>query len=382
MPAAGQGSQGPAPTVGGSPASGFPPTSSGFTPPAAGFPPTPSGFTPQDRELLARSVQEISRGQAAMASRIAEELREIYRNLDLRPQIIPVPMVPPAVPSAPQAMMPQVSRAAWQSLAGVPPGLETAGIPRFAREEDLQEPKAGGGERGWEEGFAGLEPLPEDLEEATLEAAQPGVAQGGAPAAPVAPAEGAPEASSAKEGKPGATAAGDSSTRTGAAGRKGGLRRELKDYLARMREKLDGGVGKAGEAEKPAQGSAETAAPEAQATPAGPPELPSAEGPLALLEELGEYLPKRNPERRKNVFMRSDARMKLEYLKSRLDGRRGIKQTIEEGYAPAASSDPVTLQKVADAFIFIKELAGHYPDPSVGTMMQSKVDSILRRIKG
>jgi hypothetical protein len=39
------------------------------------------------------------------------------------------------------------------------------------------------------------------------------------------------------------------------------------------------------------------------------------------------------------------------------------------------------LQKVADAFIFIKDLAGYYPDRSVGTMMQSKVDSILRRIK-
>jgi hypothetical protein len=29
----------------------------------------------------------------------------------------------------------------------------------------------------------------------------------------------------------------------------------------------------------------------------------------------------------------------------------------------------------------MKELAGYYPDRSVGTMMQSKVDSILRRIR-
>jgi hypothetical protein len=79
--------------------------------------------------------------------------------------------------------------------------------------------------------------------------------------------------------------------------------------------------------------------------------------------------------------MRSDARLKLDYLKSRLEGHKGIMQKIQADYSPGASTGSVSLQKVADAFIFIKELAGHYPDPSVGTMMQSKVDSILRRIK-
>jgi hypothetical protein len=149
----------------------------------------------------------------------------------------------------------------------------------------------------------------------------------------------------------------------------GGTRQKLKDYLDKVREKL----------EAPLPG-ANAAAPDS-----GPPEAmpaaPSAEGPLALLEELGEYLPKREPERRKNVFMRSDARMKLDYLKSRLEGHKGIRQRIEQDYSPDSSTGSVSLQKVADAFIFIKELAGHYPDPSVGTMMQSKVDSILRRIK-
>ena len=79
--------------------------------------------------------------------------------------------------------------------------------------------------------------------------------------------------------------------------------------------------------------------------------------------------------------MRSDARLKLDYLKSRLEGHKGIKQKIEDSYGPGRSADSVTLQKVADAFIFIKDLAGYYPDRSVGTMMQSKVDSILRRIR-
>jgi hypothetical protein len=165
----------------------------------------------------------------------------------------------------------------------------------------------------------------------------------------------------------------------------------LKDYLAKVREKLEKPPGVAAAkpvapAEKPVPPAAK---PAAQGAPAGKtgeplPAAPPIEGPLALLEELGEYLPKREPERRKSsAFMRSDARMKLDYLKSRLEGHKGIMQKIKESYAPAAAADEgsVSLQKVADAFIFIKELAGHYPDPSVGTMMQSKVDSILRRIK-
>jgi hypothetical protein len=161
-------------------------------------------------------------------------------------------------------------------------------------------------------------------------------------------------------------------------------RRQLKDYLARVRERL----------ERPQAAGASVKAdipvglrPAGEEKPAGPPvepppPIPSTEGPLALLEELGEYLPKREPERRKgNAFMRSDARMKLDYLKSRLEGHKGIMHKIQEDFAPGASEGPVTLQKVADAFIFIKDLARYYPDPSVGTMMQSKVDSILRRIK-
>ena len=316
-------------------------------PPAEASP----GFTPRERELLLQSVREANRSQAAMAGRIADEIRQIYRNLDLRPQIIPVPMPPIVAAPMPQAMMPQAPlQPAWQ---GVPPGLETAGIPRFARDEELPEEQQGG-EAGWAQGFAGLEPLPEEAAET--------------------PAEGTPEGAGKTEGKP------------EDAGRKGGLRQQLKDYLARMRQKLEEPRKKAEDAGKvpgtPPSGDAAPEAPEAQAASGGAPGLPTAEGPLALLEELGEYLPKRIPERRKNVFMRSDARLKLEYLKSRLDGRQGIKQKIEASYTPEASSDPLTLQKVADAFTFIKELAGHYPDPSVGTMMQSKVDSILRRIKG
>jgi len=258
-------------------------------------------------------------------------------------------MPPIVVAPIPQVVMPQPIPQP-QGQAGVPPGLETAGIPRFVREEELpEEPEPGAPEESWEEGFAGLEPL----------AAQPGMDAGA-------------EADSPAGAKPGDD------------------RQALKDYLAEVRNKLQAPGAKAGipagprpgmepGAEAGAKAGAEAGAQTAADQPlAG---VPTAEGPLALLEELGEYLPKRQPERRKNVFMRSDARLKLDYLKSRLEGHKGIKQKIEDNYAPRGSADSVTLQKVADAFIFIKELAGHYPDPSVGTMMQSKVDSILRRIK-
>ena len=58
----------------------------------------------QDRELLAQSVREAVRSQEAMAGRIADELREVYRNLDLRPQIIPVPMPQVMVPQGPASL--------------------------------------------------------------------------------------------------------------------------------------------------------------------------------------------------------------------------------------------------------------------------------------
>jgi hypothetical protein len=308
---------------------------------------------------LAQSVREAARTQEIMAGRIADELREVYRNLDLRPQIIPVPM--------PQIVVPQpTGTPAW---GGVPPGLEIAGIPRYAREEELPlEPEAGAEKEEWEEAFTGLEPFPEEL----------------AGEEPEERRKGPPDRRTGKAERREATV----ERRQGPPDRReeSAERRKLKDYLAKVREKLEGpptspGFAPAAPADKPA-----VAAPPAGKPAAQPPTsaTPSIEGPLALLEELGEYLPKREPERRKSsAFMRSDARMKLDYLKSRLEGHKGIMQKIQDSYgpAPAPVEGSVSLQKVADAFIFIKELAGHYPDPSVGTMMQSKVDSILRRIK-
>jgi hypothetical protein len=313
----------------------------------------------QDRELLAQSVREAAHSQQVMAGRIADELREVYRNLDLRPQIIPVPL--------PQVMAPQGRSAVVAGEAGVPPGLEIAGIPRYAREEELPaEAGTEGGpeEQDWDDAFAGLEPLPDEPEgagEAPQDRREAGAERR---VGPPDRREGSPDRREdrpdRREGPPDRRAAAD--------GPLGDTRQQLKDYLAKVREKL-GAPATPGMAEKPA----------AEQSPA---ERSSAEGPLALLEELGEYLPKRQPERRKkNVFMRSDARLKLDYLKSRLEGHKGIMQKIQADYSPGVSTGSVSLQKVADAFIFIKELAGHYPDPSVGTMMQSKLDSILRRIK-
>jgi hypothetical protein len=111
--------------------------------------------------------------------------------------------------------------------------------------------------------------------------------------------------------------------------------------------------------------------------------LEATEGPLNFLEELAEYLPKRSPERRKNAFLRSDGRLKLEYLKARLEGRPGLKARIESKLAPAGVRDegPVSLQKIADAFTFMQELAAFHPDRTLGTMLQSKLNGIIRQIK-
>jgi hypothetical protein len=340
----------------------------------------------QDRELLAQSMREAARSQQIMAGRIADELREVYRNLDLRPQIIPVPV--------PQIVVPQGRPVVAAGEAGVPPGLEIAGIPRYAREEELpEEPEAGTGEVNWDEAFAGLEPFPDKPEDAgevlgdrreagperradrpDRRETSPDRREGHPDRRETSPdrREGHPDRRETRPDRRAAPPAG---------GQPGGARQQLKDYLAKVREKLETPP----EAEQPPAERPPAEQPSAERPPAEQPPaagVPPAEGPLALLEELGEYLPKRQPERRKkNVFMRSDARLKLDYLKSRLEGHKGLMQKIEQDYSPGGSTGSVSLQKVADALIFMKEMAGHYPDPSVGTMMQSKVDSILRRIK-
>ncbi len=226
----------------------------------------------QDRELLVQSVREAARSQQIMAGRIADELREVYRNLDLRPQIIPVPMPQVMVPQAPPAY------AGGGAQAGIPPGLAIAGIPRYAREEELPaEPEARSAEEDWDKAFAGLEPFPEELEgEAAEELREDRPERREGPAdwredrperreGPVDRREGRADR---RETRP-ERREGPPDRREGPADRRedSAERRKLKDYLAKVREKL---------ASTPSSGMASTP-PSVKETPPGGRPKPEAE---------------------------------------------------------------------------------------------------------
>ena len=118
-----------------------------------------------------------------------------------------------------------------------------------------------------------------------------------------------------------------------------------------------------------------------------PPQSPASL--VNYLEELTEYL----PEKRKSSFLHSDARLKIEYIKSKLQGRSGIKNQIESRYVPrvegaakgkidsTAEGSSLDAAKIAETFDFMKNLASHHPDKTLGTMLQSKLNAVLQKIR-
>jgi len=164
------------------------------------------------------------------------------------------------------------------------------------------------------------------------------------------------------------------------AGSRKDLRQRLKDFLGRVRRRLD----ERSEQETPddAQGKL----PAGEQTPAGekaaaPPSEAKARPPDGLfsyLEELAHYL----PEQEKASFLHSDARLKIEYIKSKLQGNEGIKKRIETSYRPPAQGSPLDPARIADAFTFMRGLASYHPDKNLGTMLQSRLNGVLRKLRG
>ena len=151
------------------------------------------------------------------------------------------------------------------------------------------------------------------------------------------------------------------------------LRQELKDYLKGVRKKLETVPGSPEGSKTAAAGASETSRPEAE-TPA-----PRTPGRLfGYLQELTGYL----PEDEKSIFHHSDIHFKMEFLKTKLGGRKGIRKQIETQYQPrkAKAVRQISRKKLANAFSYMKGLASFLPDRNIGDIMQSKISGILRRL--
>jgi hypothetical protein len=333
------------------------------------------------QDLLSQSLQESMRAQAQMVDRLAQELRDVSSRMDARPQFVPAPVQPPQMqrpipPTFPAYQPPPPSSLPYQPPPVLeqpvvpPPGQDTGGIPRFARDfiEEEEEAKIAP--------FHG----PAEPVKRTAKEAMPATAAG---KTAVETAE-APEIR--RETSPQKTAHRDQKKQ----GKKD-LRQRLKDFLKRIRERLEQrrqkpeGAGKPPVKKASPQRSKSSKRPKATKPATGvpsaspPPEQTEtrAQGLMNYLEELTEYL----PERRKSSFLHSDARLKIEYIKSRLQGRSGIKNQIESKFTPRVTSSSLDAGKIAETFDFMKNLASYHPDKTLGTMLQSKLNGILHKIR-
>jgi hypothetical protein len=128
------------------------------------------------------------------------------------------------------------------------------------------------------------------------------------------------------------------------------VRKELRDYLNGVRDKLD---------KEPAK-------------PTKPGDL------LDYLGKLSDYL----PEREKKRFKGSKERLAMEALKAQLAGKKGLRQKVAESFHPAESrrKEPMTRSLVVDTFSYLRDLAAWHPDKTVGAAMRDRIESIVARM--
>jgi hypothetical protein len=378
-----------------------PPQPEPFRPQPQGQPPGPASEAPPPppprqpaspaQDALAQTMQESMRAQARMMEQLAREMRDMYaRNSNPAHFDAQPPQrqesVPPAFPryQNPRPSLPPAPPPAAPEEPVAAPVVEAeAGFPRFARDVAEEQPIQAR--------------VPPEL---------PGAAQTPSPdGLPVPEAgEGGPAAelqAPTGPGRPGEPPESVPVARQKSGEEKKDLRQRLRDFLKRIRERLEQ------RRTKPEPGAGRTANagsvhheaakhPRKSKTGRGKNGPTAAPGPsresaslVNYLEELTEYL----PENRKSSFIRSDARLKIEYIKSKLQGRSGIKDQIERKFAPPApgaangkpedsgSDTPLDAGKIAETFDFMKDLASYHPDKTLGTMLQSKLNAVLHKIR-
>jgi hypothetical protein len=103
-------------------------------------------------------------------------------------------------------------------------------------------------------------------------------------------------------------------------------------------------------------------------------------GPLLdYLSDLATSL----PDAKRSEFLASDAHLKLEYLRSRFSGRRGL-HTDGARFGADNWPDPalrLTKQKVADTLQYIANISGYLPDAAIGSALQKRVSLVTERLR-
>jgi hypothetical protein len=107
---------------------------------------------------------------------------------------------------------------------------------------------------------------------------------------------------------------------------------------------------------------------------------------MDYLAGLAEYL----PDKQRKRFDASDVKLRLEYIRERLRGARGLMSRLEREAGSEAAGAPgtpdapevtVSSDKVAGALRFLKGLTALLPGRKAADSLESKLDSVIVRIE-
>ena len=98
---------------------------------------------------------------------------------------------------------------------------------------------------------------------------------------------------------------------------------------------------------------------------------------LGYLSGLAQSL----PEKKRAEYMNSEARLKLEYLRSRLAGKPGLKHDVERFAPPAPPAVALTLKRLTDTLTYIGRMSGYHPDAAIGSALKGRVATVLQRVR-
>ena len=126
---------------------------------------------------------------------------------------------------------------------------------------------------------------------------------------------------------------------------------------------------------EPLPGAGEEKPAEAAAAGEALPVANASAGLLDYLLSLTEAL----PEDKRGAFQRSEYRLKIEALKSRLSGSRGIHTGFSASHDASRPLDPGTVGK---SLQFFARFAAFHPEPDVGTLLSERLRSIAHKLSG
>jgi hypothetical protein len=109
---------------------------------------------------------------------------------------------------------------------------------------------------------------------------------------------------------------------------------------------------------------------------------PSRRDPAGLLDYLAGLASALPPEK-KQAFMDSDVHLKLEYLRSRLSGKRGLHRDVGKFVRLPKSHNgaPITPDRLRDTLQYIGQMTRFHPDPAIANVLRSRMSRVVRHLE-